>query len=70
MFFGLKKTTTISGYIQRLMRGKILYYVLINIVIELTFIALSYETSVQNDPEFTIYLLQLFCFILLILSVC
>ena len=46
--FGLKKTTTISGYIQRLVGGEILYYVLINIVFELTFITLSYETKSQN----------------------
>ena len=48
MFFGLKKTTTISGYIQRLVEDKILYYVLINIISELTFITLSYETRSQN----------------------
>ena len=46
--FGLKKTTIISGYIQRLVGDKILYYVLINIVYELTFITLSYETRSQN----------------------
>ena len=48
MFFGLKKTTTFSGYIQRLVGDKILYYVLINIVFELTFITLSYEIRSQN----------------------
>ena len=47
-FFGLKKTTTIRGYIQRLVGDKILYYVLISIISELTFITLSYETRSQN----------------------
>ena len=45
MFFGLKKTTTISRYIQILVGDKIIYYVLINIISELTFITLSYETK-------------------------
>ena len=48
MIFRLKKTTTISGYIQRLMGDKNFYYVLINIVSKLTFITLSYETRSQN----------------------
>ena len=48
MFFGLKKTTTISRYIQRLIGNKILYYVLTNIIFELTFITLSYETRSQK----------------------
>ena len=48
MFFGLKKTTITSGYIQRLVGDKILYYVLINIISELTFITLSYEIRSQN----------------------
>ena len=48
MFFGLKKSTTISRYIQRLVGDKILYYALINIIYELTFITLSYETRSQK----------------------
>ena len=48
MFFELKKTITIRGYIQRLVGDKKFYYVLINIIYELTFIIQSYEIITQN----------------------
>ena len=48
MFFKVKKTTTISEYIQILVGDKKFYYVLINIIVELTFIELNYETRSQN----------------------
>ena len=48
MIFRLKKTTTVCGYVQRLVGDKIIYYVSINIVSKLTFITLSYEIRSQN----------------------